>query len=402
MEMLRVRTIEDVVILDGFVQGITRGLSYPTGSLLKISAHYLPNFGFELSDDNQAGFEALSLKKYFEGWERAAKVTLDTIKEATRKAGFPVDNSHLNVEVGKIVVELLMNLAKADKTRQFFLTDIGSGDGETTSAVLDAICNEGAFELAERCEFMLVEPSGENAWNAVNSLKGNGKDKKGHRINKEHKVSITMVSGTNHDFLGRLNEGESDIIYSNAVFHHMIFPTYLDTLREGLAADGVLVIGDWYTTIFKHPALIAEILEDLGIDKVKLGEFRSLFNCSEGDEKKVYAGEDMRDEIITNYRMKHYIVGIGNAFLTIPEENRDEFLEGHCAFKDRKEDLEKKGFVTDSEALGEHPAFGGIKNNVRDVDPYGAAKVGAFAKAAKPPAAANGGQDKKQKLRAAA
>ncbi|MFH0885128.1 MAG: class I SAM-dependent methyltransferase [Candidatus Micrarchaeota archaeon] len=388
MEMLPVKTLDDINTLDRMVQELTSKLSYPMGSILKIAARYLPNYGIEISDENRGELERLSLTNYFSCWGRAAKVTLEAIKKATRDAGFPVDNSDLNDEVGKMTVDVLINMARADKTKQFLLTDIGAGDGETTGAVFDAICNEEAFELAERCEFMLIEPSEENLWNAVNNLRE-------HRINTEHKVNITTVGGTNHNFLRRLRSEESDIVYSSAVFHHMIFPTYLDTLREGLASDGVLVIGDWYTTIFKHPAFVAEILKNLDIDKMGYAQFQSLFNCSDGDEKELCRQMD-RDEIITNFRMLRYIVAIGQEFLKIPVENRDEFLEGHCAFEDRKADLESKGFVTDLKALTEHPGFLGMQSNVRNVDPYGAAKVGAFAKSFPPPKVMEGAPAKER------
>jgi hypothetical protein len=372
MDFLPVRKLDDILALDKMVQELTCKLSYPMGSLLKIAGRYLPNFGIEVTDQNRAELERSSLTNYFSCWGRAAKVTLEAIKKATTDAGFPVNNSHLNDEVGKMTVDVLMNLARADKTRQFMLTDIGAGDGETTAAVFDAMCNEGAFDLAERCEFLLVEPSEENLWNASKNLRD-------HRINQEHKVRIATVGGTNHNFLGRIKDGESDVIYSSAVFHHMIFPTYLDRLREGLAADGVLVVGDWYTTIFKHPAFVAEILRNLDIDKPGYAEFLSLFKCSEGDEKRLTQHMD-RDEIITNFRMLRYIVTIGQEFQKIPVENRDEFLEGHCSFEDRKVDLESKGFMTEMKQLSGHHGFSKMHTNVRNVDPYGAAKVGAFAK----------------------
>ncbi len=373
MSVLSVRSMGDIRALDNMLHELTGGLSYPMGSLLKISSHYLPNFGIELTDENRPEIERESLGNYFSCWGRAAKVTLEAIKKATRDAGFPVDNSDLNNHVGEMTVEILLSMADRDTARQFTLLDIGAGDGETTAAVLDAMCNQNAYQLAERCQFVLIEPSEENVWNAVRNLKD-------HRIKQKVRAPrITTIGGTDHDFIGRMRPGEFDLVYSSAVFHHMIFPTYLDTVRQGMREDGVLVVGDWYTTIFKHPAFIAEILLHLNIDKTSYIQFQSLFNCSDGDEKKLCEGMD-RNDIITNYRMLRYIVQIGREFLQIPPENRDEFLEGHCSFGERKADLESRGFIPDMKALKEsgHPGFATLETNIKNVDPYGAAKVAAF------------------------
>jgi hypothetical protein len=169
------------------------------------------------------------------------------------------------------------------------------------------------------------------------------------------------------------------VVISSAVFHHMIFPTYLDVIRENLAADGVLVIGDWYTTVFSHPALVAEILKDLNVEKKGLTQFQTLFNVSDGDAKGICDRMD-RDSIITDYRMQRYIIAIGKEFQKIAPEHRDEFLEGHVSYNERKEDLERSGFTTDISGLKDHPGFAKLSSNVRNVDPYGAAKVGAFVK----------------------
>lgn len=399
--MDKLTSIGDIVALDEMFREITAGLRYPSGSILKIAGRYLKNYGIEITADNREAIEAESLTNYFSCWGRSTDKTHDAIKAATLEAGFPVDNSDLNAHVGKMTVEVLRRKAKRDATREFNIIDVGAGTGETTLAVFDALADAHEFELAERCDFMALEPSEDTLWSAVNSLRK-------HRV----KARITTIGGTNHSFLDRLKPGDADVIISSAVFHHMIFPSYLGTLREALADDGVLVIGDWYTSVFSHPAFIAEILRDLGIDRNKYMEFQLLFDCSDGDEKRLSKGMD-RDEIITNYRMIRYIVAIGAKFLEIPPENRDEFLEGHCAFHERESDLNGAGFVTDHGTLieGRHPGFTvleehegprfmDMRTNVRNVDPYGAAKVVAAAKKAfKPETAQPAGKKEKPKAR---
>jgi len=373
--MQPVNSIGDIDALDDIVRGLTAKLSYPMGSLLKIAGRYLHNYCIEITDDNRKLIEESSLTKYLEGWATAAKVTLDAIKKATREAGFPVDNSDLNEYVGKMTVEILLEMAKYDKTRVFRITDLGAGDGETTGAVLDALDNENADELIERCQFTLIEPSEENLWNAVNNLKK-------HRVSKEHKIDITTIGGTNHNFLRRMRSDECDVVISSAVFHHMILPTYLGTIEQSLAADGVLVVGDWYTTIFRHPAFVADILSQLGMDTRAYHQFQSLFDVCDGDEKVLPMQLGMNsDEIITDYRMLRYILAIGKEFQGIPPENRDEFLEGHCSFAEREQDLKDAGFTTDVKQLKEeHKGFAGMESNMRNIDPYGAARVFGVAK----------------------
>jgi len=371
--MQPVNTKEDILELDAMVQGLVSKLSYPMGSILKIAGRYLNNWKIEVSDDNQKELEKMSLERYFDSWGKASKETLVAIKTATKDAYFEVDNSTLNEHVGKMAVEVLAEMAKKDKDRQIRIVDIGAGDGETTGAVFDAIVNQEAFELAERCRFILIEPSEDNIHNAAKNLKK-------HRISHHHRPKFTTIGCDNHNFLEELKEERYDMVISSAVFHHMIFPGFLDQISGSLAKDGVLVFGDWYTSIFRHPAFVAEILQKLDIDKAGLSQFTSLFDISEGDAKNFRKGLDP-DEIINNYRMEKYIMLIGKEFLKIPPENRDEFLEGHVAFEERTEDLEKKGFATDIKELKEnHAGFCHMDSNIRSLDPHGAARVFGVAK----------------------
>ena len=367
-----VKTIDDITTLDAMAQEATSKLIYPMGSLLKISGHYLSNFCIEIPVGIKPGIEKLSLQKYFDGWKRAGKLTMDAIKTATREAGFPLDNSNLNEHVGKMTVEVLRAMAEHDKTKTFTIVDIGAGEGETTRAVFDAILHLEAFELAERCEFILIEPSKTNLMAASDTLEEHG-------VHAVHPIPFSIIGKTNHDFLGRLKDGSVDMAISSAVFHHMIFPSYLSVINECLVEGGVLVVGDWYTSVFNHPALVAEILEELDIERDQLKRFQSIFDVSPGEAKDL-SSKLNADERYTNKRMRKYIVAIGQKFLKIPPEQRDEFLEGHTSYHERKQDLDRSGFLTDFKDLKGHPGFSKLSANVRDLEPYGAAKVGAFVK----------------------
>jgi SAM-dependent methyltransferase len=368
--MRRFSSIPELEALDAKVTAICSRLDYQIGSIFRIAGQYLKNWGVDITDENRAWIEQRSLQAYYEEWKRTTEATHDAIQAAAEMADFEVGNRQLNAEVGVVAVEILADMMGGEVDREFKICDIGAGTGETTIAVLDELAFLGdlGWQMCEKCKFELIEPSFTALTKAVQKLES-------HRINKHVEVNFVPIGKATHEFLNEMQLGNFDVIMSSAVFHHMSFPTYLKSIREALAADGVVIVGDWYTTIWKHPAFVAEVLKKLGIGRDELMDFQLLFDVDEGDAR-AFEKTLTPDQVSTNRKMEDYVLKIRNEFLRIPEDIRARFLEGHEAVEDRTEKMEDSGLTMDLKELKEkHSGFMNMTSNIRRLGPDGAATV---------------------------
>ena len=355
-----IKSIAELEALDKALAEICTDLSYSPGSLFRIAWQYLKNWGVEVTEENSAWIENRTNQSYYGEWLRSTVESMKAIKEATKNAGIDKGNPDLNTAVGKLAVEILLSMD--DGNRNFRICDVGAGEGETTKAVLDFMnLNEEGRKLVEKCYFTLLDPSRENLYKADSMVES-------HRINQNHDVRYRTVRD-NHTFLEELKTGNFDLIVSNAVFHHMTFPTYLYQIEEGLAEDGVVVIGDWYTTIWKHPAFVAEILKRLGISDDKLHLFEYEFDIGKGD---AYTLEKELEphQVEANRQIVDYEAAIGREFKDVAPAQRLFFLEAHEALGDRLEKMKEADLVTDIDELKEkHTGFVKMDTTVRRMYP---------------------------------
>jgi|GEM_PF-1146572 len=380
-EAMPIKAVKDLEGLDSLVQDICRGISHPIGSIFRVPWQYLVNWGVGVTEDNAHHIEKLSIKSYQEEWERSIKETYTAIRDATIGAGFRKDNRDLNDAVGSLATNALWGMMEADPTREFKVVDIGAGEGETTIAVLDfirlAIEQETISpDILERCKFELVEPSPEALFNPGKEGEGGAYQRlRHHPIRKYGKLNFTLIGSETHEFLSEMTPGNFDMVISSAVFHHMTFPTYLDLIEDSVKDDGVLVVGDWYTRIWKYPVFVADVLQRLNMDSDRLREFRQLFGIKEGDlELRLKELNEEEEKELTTYRlMIDFVVDMGNRFISnnIPPESRLFFLEGHEGYEDRIEKVTDAGFVYGLKELrkNEHPGFMNMLSNRIDLEP---------------------------------
>lgn len=355
------KTVNELLDIERALNEACRELSYLPGSIFRIASQYLKNWGIEVTPENREWIELRSITSYEEEWERSTEASHEAIKRATKDAGLHEGNPKLNTYVGGTAGEILLSMD--DEERSFNILDIGAGTGETTAALLDYmdIRGEKAKEIIRRSQLTLLDVSRDTLNEADRRIRA-------HIINESAKVKFRTVDDT-HSFIDEIKEGNFDLVISSAVFHHMTFPTYLDSIKKGLGGDGVVVVGDWYTRIWEHPAFVAPVLRELGMSRDSLMQFEFMFGLGVNDRQRLEKGFEPH-EIDANKSMVEYIIKLGHEFARVPQESRLFFLEGHEALGDRVRKLEDTGFVVDLKELREkHRGFVSMDNNVRRLYP---------------------------------
>ncbi len=335
-------TVPELEALERRFQEICSELVYRPGSLFRLASQYLPAWGIGAAPGNEEYIETRSCSSYYDEWKRGTKESNDAIKRAGDNARLPYSNPDLNLELGMMAAEIIHAMA-AHKDR-IVVADMGAGAGDTTAAVLDFLdMADGDGSVVSKCHFYLLEPSLSRLAEAKKVLES-------HSVNSKAQVAFTLVASNHRTHMPMLADGAFDMVVTNAVCHHMSFPTYLHQIREKLAGDGVLVMGDWYTPMWKHPAFVLELLRELGMSREGMERFEFLFGIKKGDMRRLegelepYQRESIR-------MMIEFEVHIATEFRRVPEESRLFFLEAHETLEDRLAKMAEAGFETDLDEL---------------------------------------------------
>ncbi|NYZ74284.1 class I SAM-dependent methyltransferase [Candidatus Micrarchaeota archaeon] len=349
--------IPELEEIDAFVTNVCRGLPMMPGSIFRIAAQYLENWGISITHANRDWVEARGQKSYHDEWKEGTGESNDAIEGAIEKSGLIYGNKDLNSVLADTVVQLLTNMSDTirGRSRTFAIMDAGAGTGDTTIAILDSMLSSvGTAALASKCHFYILEPSFKRLEEVYKRL-------------EEHplKPGKTFIASNLEEHLRNTRNETYDMVVSNAVFHHMGFPTHLKLLRESLAKDGVMVVGDWYTSVWQHPAYLVPILRDLGASDITVRRFENFFHIRKGDmeEQERRLTKHQRE---ANTQMFSYVSALADELRGVGSKSQLCFLEAHESLDDRLGKLKAAGFETDmAELKRNYRGFINMKNNPR-------------------------------------
>ncbi len=360
----QIRYTTDVELLDieQTFNALTAPLVLSSGSIFRIPSQSLENWGIGITPKNRELIRYRSKLSFQEEWRESSSEINDAIATAMRdSAHFTGDgNTHLNRIIASQVVDILLNLFEiysGIQPRRISILDLGAGSGATTLAILDLLAFKNLSHLAHNCHFYLLEPSLDRLREAQDSLKH-------HTV----RVDYELVASDDDTHLPRLAEGVFDIVISSAVFHHKSFPDYLFRLNNILSGNqSALVFGDWYHTLWEHPARVVPVLKVLGADDQLVSTFMGLFNVTHGDVKAQEQLLTLRERV-ANGMMLDYLAHLKTALIRVRErigERKLHFLEAHESLRHRVNHLNGSGFTISPRELREsYQAFKHVKRTV--------------------------------------
>ncbi len=365
-------TFAAIEALDDEIGGIFKGLRMVPGSVCRIAGQYLRNWGIAVNGQTKDAIERRSLESYLEEWRRSGPVFHQAINTATTKAGIGFNNRNLNETVAGKAVDIIEGVLRgSQKPGVYRILDIGAGDGATSLAVLNAMMAVGTDRkiLSHLC-FDLLDVSED----ALSEAK--------KKVEQRAMVGGTFAT-TLQNYLERVPDGFYDMAISTAVLHHMTFPDYLSQLNRKLAREGTMIVGDWHTTIWSHPAFMVPILNALGANYGRVRGFEMLFNIRKGDYERLFNAlpEDERESnrlmLAFEQRLAEELSGPGGRSLLC-------ILESHESLSERVAQYRENGFETDIDELrAKHKGFARMSRNINRLRNMDLATVVAMGKVQK-------------------
>lgn len=352
-----------LVRMDEFLQSLTSDLTLSSGSIFRLAYQYLQQwFDCYNGEKTLIPFDVSSIKdwiqsnaesSYMEEWQNTSEEINMAIARATERVGLGDGNDELNVALAKCIAKYYAD----SECTKVAVCDIGAGTGSTSVAIAHEISKLGFPEDLYQftpVEFYLVEPSLERLLKAKNTFR----DTFGNTSIFEYQ----FISATDSKQFSVLKDNSFDFVVSNAALHHKVFDEHFMEINRILRNGGLFILGDWYTNIWSHPAMIIPLLKKLGLGRSEIDKFRREFNLNEMEEDTRYSG--MEESSKKAYKeMIDFEVAISEEVQKAQKDCEKEkrsclyFIEGHETRFERVAKLGKSGF--DIEDIVEiYPASG--------------------------------------------
>lgn len=354
---------------DQMLQDITRGLMMESGSLARMCVEDI-EFWLRGKLDDKARERVKESSETSYSQDYSDERVYHTVERAIENANLE-GNSALNNIAAMHVVEKLIAMNRIrpfeevfkEKKKPVRIADVGAGKGATTLAVWNRIrMNEEARKLIPFCKFYLIDPSDEVVDHARREAKSHGL---GLKKTKNYKIE----EDTFRNVFGEKEDAFFDMVYSTAVCHHFSDESYLLLMHQKLADEGILIMADWFTSVWGHPAYVEPILSEFGASTHKINRFHSIFNVGNANYQDLLdklPDEDRR----ANEEMLNFVIALGREMDKLDRRLRIPFLEAHEPMERRVEKMGNNRLVTDLKELqAKHTAFVNQQQNIVRVFP---------------------------------
>jgi hypothetical protein len=339
--MKLVTSKKDIIAHDKRFWKITKNLPLRTGSLLRIRKESLHRYGIDIS--RLSGKEVEELRKFSETYHR---IDLEDQEQQPKIDGFLQTEwredrrREMSQYTGQTVKELLKSMVlKKDHIR---VAEIPARQRPACFSVAVALWNDpDVTHLLDSATFELVNFDIAKMQSAIREMERYHV----HDVNANWKK-------TDMEFLSSQKDGSIDIIITLMHLHKKAYLSdYLMEVRRVLSDEGVLVIGDWHSTLFDHPVNTFDFLTN------------TMGTHSEANEiRKLLGPELMRpdpnvgltpEEINAN---KVHLAYLNEVYRTIQEANlglppRIHIFGSYRTSADQMEELGYCGFETDIETI---------------------------------------------------
>ena len=253
-------SIDEIREFDARFCEITKGLPIRTGSISRVPSDAYSRWGIEVTPENRT-----ALAEMAEAFRRKDYEDRRLYGPTSQYEDTPFTNStktNLARVIGKVVMEIMKSLD--DGARSFKICDLAPGRGRASTAIATALRGDrSTWGILSRTTFNLVDYSDIFLPNARASL--------------EHfqPEGVRAHSIKDEDFLVE-NGDQFDVVVSLCHFHKKPFPDVYGKVFSALREGGVLVSGDWHSSICNHPSNIYHLFEKMRIETRRLDMFGSL------------------------------------------------------------------------------------------------------------------------------
>jgi SAM-dependent methyltransferase len=247
---------------------------------------------------------ARSESLYADEWLATNEQGLRDIAAAAAAAGLPDCNGLLNAAVGKETLKLRERLP--DDIR---VLDVGCGSGNTSLAVLEQLGSTMRGVVLH-----LLDPNGTTITEARSRI-GMARLQGSIHLETHNAPDLTIAN--------LFPAPTFDLVISSAALHHHAFlPPLFEALARALKPGGLIVAGDWHSTMWHSPGAVCELLDtfDWAGKPVDLGHFSDRFACEHSPEP---------DPLLQ--RANQQISAFWSAYADVKHANSSpyELLEGH-------------------------------------------------------------------------
>jgi hypothetical protein len=280
-EVKLITSVQEIVEFDRRLRQITEGLPRPLrlGSILRLPEIAYPNWGVGLTEANRGALRTLADSFYMMDAEecRVGRFGKDELHWLKKDLASSTQES-MGTFISRFVQETLLSMD--DGSRIFRIANVASGRGMLCSAIVTAMQEDPDSEgLLERTEFHLVD-SAEKLASAENNLRGLGVKTVPHAMTDD---AFLNASGEQFDFVVALSH-----------LHRKPFlGAYLSAVHSRLSDGGLLISGDWHSTLCHTPSYIYELLERIGLEHNRLNLFDELMGPLMSEKPQKRSHEEM-------------------------------------------------------------------------------------------------------------
>ncbi len=330
--------LREIAEFERAVRSITDDLPGPIriGSIFRVPVEHYAGWGIGITSSNREALERMALESY----TKPPQNTRDEMYQF-KKSLSQGDILGMARVIANIVEKVTRE--RGEGSRKLDICDIPTGWG-TLVSTMATIINADSNERLSEVQFHLIDRSGRKLEDAQNNLRQIGAR------------SVAYV-GDDEEFLAnaRSRGMRFDVIVSLAHMHRKPFVgPYLEKLHGILNDGGLLIIGDYHSTMSHHPMHAYDILSRLVVENASLKEarmqrFRALFGPLMAPNPNCRLGSEERQALADH-------TAYWGKMLTSPERMQTEDLEvyilgGFRSSRQLSTELNQAGFVTDREQI---------------------------------------------------
>lgn len=253
-------SVDEIESFDMEYWEITKGLPFRTGSILRVPSSAYANWGIQITDENRR--ELSQMADFFrekDVVERERNQDLEKIEKSSHSVS-------IRARMAKIIGDMTKEVLRTtdDGKREFRICNLGASTGQVAIAVAAAMSRDSrTAEILGRTTFHLVDYSGRKLDIAKKGLEMY----RPGQIRTEAKRDSEFFNESGLEF---------DAVVCLGHLHKKPFLDVLRKIHASLVNRGVLVSGDWHSSLCDEPYFMYQLLEMMGTEKRRLDMFREL------------------------------------------------------------------------------------------------------------------------------